>query len=468
MATTKYPRYKDRIEGKIIIQALLKNTSPLLIGKGAGESADAEVMRMPAPDNRPYIPASSMAGVLKHFMLSTHISTDENHIWGRADRPGVLPLQSHFLLDDLVVQEYSPDDIVMRDGVRINHQTGTAEDKKKYDYQLVEPGLVFPFRAEITLRASMDKAARAQMLDFPTWLQAVLNTPHFRIGANTNTGFGKLSCSDFQAFHFQFPDHADHWFEYVGNKGVSLPEELKMSLSQNSISQSGSFQISAKFGLKSSLIIGAYGIDGSQPDKSHLKSRESYVLPGKSIRGALRHRAVKILNTLGEAEAVAVQQIRDLFGDVKEDSDKPFQQKGRLRIEESVFEENAVVPMEQDRIRIDRFTGGTIKGALFSSEAVWKNGAETAVSICLTILKKAKPSEKRLLMLILKDLWLEDLAIGGEKNIGRGILTGLEATISSEGEIVSAFKRKGEGAELQFEPGYSASSLIDLITTKTA
>jgi len=32
-------------------------------------------------------------------------------------------------------------------------------------------------------------------------------------------------------------------------------------------------------------------------------------------------------------------------------------------------------------------------------------------------------------MQVLKDLWCGDLAIGGEKNVGRGVLKGLSATI---------------------------------------
>ena len=44
-------------------------------------------------------------------------------------------------------------------------------------------------------------------------------------------------------------------------------------------------------------------------------------------------------------------------------------------------------------------------------------------------IKDFKDWEAGLMLLVLKDLWNGDLAIGGEKNAGRGVLQGLSATI---------------------------------------
>jgi len=45
-------------------------------------------------------------------------------------------------------------------------------------------------------------------------------------------------------------------------------------------------------------------------------------------------------------------------------------------------------------------------------------------------LKNPIDAEVGLLLLILKDLWTEDLPIGGEKNVGRGLLKGKRLVIS--------------------------------------
>jgi len=451
-----YKRNSDRIIGKIIIRASLKNESPLLIGKGAGESTDIEIMQL--PDGRPYIPASSMAGCLKQFMIDHDMTSDHNYLWGRTGNEEKNPIQSHLRIDDLVPASASISDISMRDGVKINHKTGTAEDAKKYDYHIVEPGLVFSFQSEITIRNGMNIN---EVTKFVSALRDVLRFSEFRIGALTNTGFGKFECLGFSAHQFKFPENAEAWFQFIDSGNISLSE---MKLAEvSTIQQPGSFSIEAIFKLKTSLIIGAYGVKSTEPDKSQLKSRDRHVLPGKSIRGAIRHRAVKILNTLEIPNAES--QANSLFGIVDEENGTKAQ-KGRLRVEEYIFKENEVEPMLQNRIRIDRFTGGVIDGALFNSEPVWTKGQE-AIKLTFTILKEALPEEKKLLLLLLKDLWLEDLAIGGEKNIGRGILIGQKAKVFNDGELIAQFQRNGTSHELAFTVGDAAAinSLFEVETS---
>lgn len=437
-------RYKDRIKGKIILQATLRNESPLLIGRGGGDAVDIEVMQL--PDGKPYIPGSSIAGCLRSFL-----NGEDGYFWGKTGKGVKHPLQSHIRFDDLIPEGFSDTkDIVIRDGVKIDHKTGTAEEGKKYDYQIVEPGLNFPFSAEVTLRDSMQE----DLDDFVAGIKAALEHPAFRIGANTNTGFGKLSCEGFQAYHFSFPEHADAWFKYLDNGTFSItPKKVEPEKFDQR-----SFSIQATFKLKSSLMIGAYGTGrGDEPDKSQLKSRDKFVLPGKSIRGAIRHRALKIWKLWEKPE----DEFENLFGIVDETQGK--QKRSHFRIEEFLFEKNSVQAMMQNRIRIDRFTGGVISGELFNSEPVWTTGEEN-IQLTFKILKDASPDEKKLLLLLLKDLWLEDLAIGGEKNVGRGILIGQEAVIYENDDILAAFHRDGQG--LNFTKG-SADALNQLFEHKT-
>src|SRR5690606_23595437 len=130
-----------------------------------------------------------------------------------------------------------------------------------------------------------------------------------------------------------------------------------------------------------------------------------------------------------------------LFGCVDESKKERNQIKSRLRIEETILRNDEVAPMVQDRIKIDRFTGGTVDGALFNSEPIWTTGDEN-ITLCLSILKDVKPIEKKLLLMLLKDLWMEDLAIGGEKNVGRGLLIGQKASIYENSKIIASFERE--------------------------
>ncbi|HQM79855.1 MAG TPA: hypothetical protein PKV12_03995, partial [Candidatus Syntrophosphaera sp.] len=85
----------------------------------------------------------------------------------------------------------------------------------------------------------------------------------------------------------------------------------------------------------------------------------------------------------------------------------------------------------QNRIKIDRFTGGTIESALFDSMPVYP-ATEEAQLIDLTLtIHKPLPSQKGLLLLLLKDLYTSELPMGGEKNVGRGLLKGTKARITN-------------------------------------
>ncbi len=66
---------EHRIIGKIILHATLTNQTPVLIGKGEGETTDVEMMRL--PDGQPYIPASSIAGCLHQQFITRELALDK-------------------------------------------------------------------------------------------------------------------------------------------------------------------------------------------------------------------------------------------------------------------------------------------------------------------------------------------------------------------------------------------------------
>ena len=98
---------------------------------------------------------------------------------------------------------------------------------------------------------------------------------------------------------------------------------------------------------------------------------------------------------------------------------------------ETVIEKST--PLVQNRIAIDRFTGGTLHGALFDEQPIY-GGDETVVTLDLFLRQVNDPNQNNaeigLLLLLIKDLWTSDLAIGGESSIGRGRLQGIKAEIT--------------------------------------
>jgi CRISPR/Cas system CSM-associated protein Csm3 (group 7 of RAMP superfamily) len=197
------------------------------------------------------------------------------------------------------------------------------------------------------------------------------------------------------------------------------------------------FTIHATFKLASSLLIRSGQASGERaPDVVHLQSQHNGklkpVLSGTSLAGVLRHRAERIVNTLGNDTAL----IDELFGpDFSNDRSKQAQA-SRLVVHESIIqgttEKNELV---QNRIAIDRFTGGAYHGALFNEQPIFGSD-ETYIKLDLELRQnREKKVEHRnaeigLLLLLLKDLWTEDLPIGGTSSIGRGRLQGKKATLS--------------------------------------
>ncbi len=151
----------------------------------------------------------------------------------------------------------------------------------------------------------------------------------------------------------------------------------------------------------------------------------------RSPSAQIRARAEKILRTIGKNPTDSIwESFFGTEGNPKED--KPAI-KSRLSVSESFFENDPNQEL-QTRIKIDRFTGGTIDGALFDSMPLFQNEKNSAsVTFDINIIDFEYSNDKAaagLLLLVLKDIWTGDLPIGGEKNVGRGRLRGVSATIT--------------------------------------
>jgi hypothetical protein len=123
----------------------------------------------------------------------------------------------------------------------------------------------------------------------------------------------------------------------------------------------------------------------------------------------------------------------------------------RVLVQEHVIE--AGRDLVQNRVKIDRFTGGAYPTALFSEQPVF-GGDGTTVRLELELRTHASDLTRRdaeigLLLLVLKDLWTGDLPIGGESGVGRGRLRGETATLvlHSPGEAAQSWTLERAVAE---------------------
>jgi CRISPR/Cas system CSM-associated protein Csm3 (group 7 of RAMP superfamily) len=314
-----------------------------------------------------------------------------------------------------------------------------AEDKKKYDYELVERGAEGDFRAEITLRGYHKEVLGDGL---PTAVRRLAKgvAAGFRLGAMTAKGFGRVQVDGLVMDRYDFgnPVDAFAWLSEPRGKAADHEDDVKAEASDRPLTESNLI-IDADFALVGSLLVKDADVpeDKKTDDKTAIhaimkKSRNAYLIPGPSVKGALRHHAGRVLKNLGFQEPKKF--LNGLMGlddaalkAASKRKDEETLRQSRFFVDEVYIAQEAVESFAQTRNRIDRFTGGTIGGALFTTEAVWGKGGKP-VHIHFEI-RDAEAADVGLAMLLLKDLSLGRVPLGGEKSIGRGVLEGVHAKI---------------------------------------
>ena len=385
--------------GKILITGDLILKSPLLIGDGAGETADnfRDIHILKNRKGEPFIPGTSLCGVLRE-RLELVAPDSITEIFGDTNE-----MQSSIRLDDIPLKNFK---IIYRDGVRIDDLTGAGVDGGKYDFEVVERGANGSLKLLITLRGrhSLDKISNvaARLLKI---LQDGI-----QLGAKTSKGLGLITVENSAANLYDFRDKKDV-AAWLTNK---IPAKKIQPAEQISANEND-FAVDADFIFNSSFIIRDY-------DSATLKSRNDFVIPGTSLKGILRHRADYIFDKLGLDKNLLENLMGTSTG------------KSRFIVAESYIAPQNFSEFEHMRTKLDRFTGGTLQGTLFSSKPAYqRNSDEPTLKIRFEI-RDAKDFEAGLALFMLRDLWLGHVAIGGEKSIGRGTVRGLSAKINFKGK----------------------------------
>ena len=438
---------EESVKGKIILEGALVLDAPLLIGtggNGAGQDVDDEVLKTTA--GQPFIPGTSLAGALRDFM------TAENALGMRLlfgteaayERQHNAAWQSSIRIDDIKLNNV---EIVVRDGVSLDEITGTAIEHHKFDYEAVGSGATGKFFAEITQRGIHERYedAMKEAVD----LLAHRLAAGFSLGAHTAKGFGEVHVKDLKVYRYDFknPAHVRAWLGPEGKSEALVEPEIYER--QKCFYAKDDCVLEAKFALKSSLLVRDYAramkvkTAGRMDEETSvqapmLRENDHWLIPGASIKGALRHCAAEILRKLDIDGALLDRMMGPSLARIKAKPDEKW--KSRLLVSEACLEDGVVTGL-QTRVRIDRFTGGKIDTGLFTTAPIWQREKEGAALFLRLVLHEPKEEERAwqigLLLLLLKELSLGRLALGGEKGIGRGVLEGRGAALHYHGEEIA-------------------------------
>lgn len=431
-----------KIAQKIIFNIPIQTMSPLRIASGLDDGL-IDILILKNKQGRPFIPGTSLAGVLRSEIDALYGEKIGDKIFGSIDNNGN---QSMINISDITLTQAQ---LIHRDGVAINAFTGVGEDGAKYDYEAIDRGAQGTLKMELTIRCgdletTLDTSAKhnqfsatdEQYIDIAASIADII-TKGINIGSLTTKGYGKLASTkpvEIHVFNFASAQDADKWLQYL-QKGT-LPQAVYLGDAKNIHAQAvNNFEMTAEFALQSSMLIRDEAERKERGDNIAIQmiSGQDYVIPGTSLKGILRNRACKIMTALcRDNEQKANRYVNDLMGFAEKETAK----KSRLSVDEVYISCDQLHKSKHSRNRIDRFTGGTIPSALFTEEPIWQHD-KTLAPIKMTVkIDKCRPSEAGLLMLILKDLWLGRLPIGGGKSIGRGILIGKSCTIAYDGKTI--------------------------------
>ena len=414
---------------------------------GGEETGIADMCLLRDADGKPFIPGASIAGVVRNYLARKIMIWDNYaHADGIKKEPTVLRqlfggAGENDTMSTLIIADATcvpnTEKTFIRDGVRIVPETGIAADGAKYDVEVIERGAEFKFEFVCIIRKG-DNQSKFEKL-FLALLHG-FQQGDIHLGTRTRRGYGRgqVESWDIRDLKMKKPQHVMAWLSgdvWKGNQGSTknlIPSPL-------SIDQRRFFRIEADFKLITSLLIRSSSEDPKEPDKipdmTHLHSDGEPVVPGTSFAGAFRHRASLIANAIdwskktGDADAVC-----EMFGPVHKQAQPTNQQKelwaSRILIEERIVEN---VKMQwQDRVAIDRFTGGSLQSALFNQKPAYpcsvKDATEPNIRLRLT-LEEPEKAEIGLLLLTLRDFWYGHAAIGGETSNGRGTLQGIKAQL---------------------------------------
>ena len=344
---------------------------------------------------RPLIQGSSLAGALRSWLTDSGRGALAERLFGGPDQAG------HLLVSDGLFDERA--EVAGRPRLRLDPASGTAARRGKFEVAHVCTGARFAFFLTwLGEEPSGEIPAVERML-------AALDCGEIRLGAQKSSGFGRVSLQvKKRVYDLRREEDRTAWLEdREDGERLSLPvlervEQVTFTLE----------------GRTDSLLV-----KESAPEHTargscvkNLREGDIPVLPGASIKGAVRARATAIARRKG----IPAGLLEDLFGKAAGEASA-----GRAR-----FEDAALSPDRSrriSRIRINRFTAGAIRGGLFFEEPVCSD-----LRIRITA-----PAECRtgcaLLICALRDLGLGLYTIGSGGAVGRGRIQVREIAVEAPG-----------------------------------
>ncbi len=423
------------------------------IHSGRGDTTH-DVLLVRDGNGLPTLPGSSIAGVLRHQYREHHGEAATNTLFGclgEHSQPSWLTVTWGLVHDsqnrpheELMPETNSARDPLLhhlldskpliRQRVRLTHR-GTAAAQGKFDNTLIPAGV--RYTCWIGYWCDSSDPSRTQ------WDQLLdlLQQPGLRIGHGTRSGAGAFTVQSL---------HQARWDLRTPEGRVAYSNRPRSRATTTGltpvISPSEVTGLHVKLALQAE---SGWRIGGGERPLNEMATHEKepdmlpmhenrvvwhgnegrvgikhYIVPGSSIKGALRHRVAYHYRCLTgqfasndiDAEADDCPAVTTLFGFAK-DKDAG----AGLLVVHDIFVDNTAKTQILMHNRIDRFTGGVIRGALFGEQVLWQTPLTLHIDLLSPAQREQVPLEiRQALQLALEDLsqgWLP-LGAGGGRGLG--------------------------------------------------
>ncbi len=398
--------------------------APLRTG---GVDGDVEMV-LTDLDGNLLIQGSSLAGAMRNWLEENDQKDLAEKLFGSQKQGG-----------QLIVSEarFEPDaKLSLRPRLRIDGATGSAAPGGKFDVAQVNTGAKFSFEL---IWLGMDRGEKeTQAVER---VLSALNEGMICLGVQKSNGFGRVRLEVKRyLYDMKNADARKLWLnDQKCGKKIDLPKIKDVG--------PGGRVLFVLTGRADSILVKASSSERTGDGRTiavNQKEGEASILPGSSVKGAVRSRAELIVQSTGRSEML----VEELFGRGAgtEDQGKP----GKVRFEDVYLDPDKKRTIS--RIRINRFTGGVMRGGLFREEPLCSD-------VRLNITAPAnQPAGCALLLYALRDLALGLYNLGSGGSIGRGYLQVERIEVKESGKSVGVMEfSSDDGCKISDPNGLFAS-----------
>lgn len=320
------------ISSRIIVDGTLIAIDPLHVG-GIGGNEDVDHMIALNGENEPYVPGTSIAGAIRSWLLEVTDQATVERLFGKttgsANKHTDDGCASYIIIDDGLIDlgGQTIDQLLeIRDGVGIDRVTGTAAERAKYNRA------VLPAGSRIALTMSLQLPPEDESLkQLLGEILAAMTRNEVRFGAAKSRGLGRVKLEEDLKISIQDLSTPKGILSLLTRKRdyvtiASLLEKSPQSGSTRKIKGIAVIDVTVKWKPDGPLMVKA-DYDGiavdSLPLTTAVPGGHTLVIPGSSIKGALRSHAERIMRTVVpsiRSESSFLDQIRvplvsELFGE---------------------------------------------------------------------------------------------------------------------------------------------------------